>query len=429
MNRIRALALCLVVLALGAPSCVLVSSRNETPPARDAGVDARVTPPPRDAQVDAGDRPTLSREEATRRLLESVATNVVLPTYQALATDAAALEAATAAYATSRSTADREAAQEAWRRVMPHAQRAELLQFGPAGMALPEIQGSQGLRDRIYFYPQNRCLMNVVVERQTYQDLSALAAQPSFVRGLGAVEYRLFEDERATGCDPGASTRVDEAVWSALDDEELLARRAAAAHADARLVRQAADALLAAWSPSGGDFARSFAQAGQSGSAYPSTQAALNAVFWAMYYADRGIKDMKLGTPAGINELCSRDACPELLESRWGGQSSAHLAENLRVLRDLYLGGPPERERRAGFDDLLRAVDQASVAADLAAAIDDALEAAEALPPVDVATFPTHLATYRALHARVQLLTTLLKVDFAGVLGFTPPPGAGEDND
>lgn len=425
MSRIQRFLSLTLALLLG-PGCVIVSSSSNTPPPRDSGHDAFVVPPRDGAGVDASELPVLTREEATRGLLQSMGTNVALPTHREVASGAAALEAALAAYAASGSDADRDAARAAWTSLMGAVERAELLQFGPAGMAIPEVLGGRGLRDEIYVFPINRCFVDVAAQQRTFDDLDALAAQPTFARGLGAVEYQLFAADTAHGCDPGASTRVDDAAWDALGEDGVRRLRAEAAHGDARLVRRAADALVAAWD--GGGFAAQLASAGESGSVYPTTQAALNAIYWAMFYTDRAVKDMKLGVPTGLSDLCGAPSCPTLLESRWAGRSVEHIAANLAGLQQMFLGGPVGTDA-IGFDDLLRAIDQAALAADVDAAITAALDAASSIPSVDAASFATHEAALESLYAAVRTVTTLLKVDFAGVLAFTPPPGAGEDND
>jgi uncharacterized protein len=423
MHRNHALALCFGFAA----GCVLVSSTTKTPPREDAGVDAYRPPRPDARGIDVPERPLLTREQATNGLLASIGANVALPTYRELATEAAALEAAVASYASARTSENLTAAREAWIRMMNVVERAEVLQFGPAGMAVPEIQGGRGLRDGVYVFPINRCFVDVAVERQIYADLEALAAQPAFARGMGAIEYQLFDEGTAHGCDPGATTRVDDEVWNALGADGVRQRRAEAAHADAQLVRRAADALVLAWSADGEDFAGELVRAGAG--TYATTQQALNAMYWAMFYIDRGVKDMKLGVPTGISELCGDTSCPERIESRWAGRSAAHIVANLIGLQQIFLGGPASDPLAIGFDDLLRAIDQAPLALDMELAIAHAIDVASAIGDVTIATFAEHEAELEALHAAVRSVTTLLKVDFAGVLAFTPPPGAGEDND
>lgn len=420
-----------VIVSSSVAGCVIVSSSTHTPPAPE--VDAWVPPAPDSGPLPDGsqlrDGGGLGREEATRGLLASIAERVALPTYRALAAETGALEAATAAYASSGSSADRTAAQEAWVRAIAVAQRAELLQLGPAGMQTSEVIGGLGLRDAIYAWPSfNRCRIDVVTQRGDYADLDVLAMQGLFTRGLGAIEYLLFYEGTDHGCEPGATIGVDDPAWTALGADGVREARADHAHALARLVRSAADSLRDAWEPSGGDFAGQLSRAGEGGGVYATTQVALNAIFAAMLYVDRQIKDQKLGAPAAVNDRCMTASCPEQLESRFAHRSSEHLAENLRAFEELFLGGPRETDA-LGFDDLLLAVGAAELEVAMRQAIAAAVDLSRALSPVDQATFESHQDEYVAMHAAVRRISDLLKTEFKTVLALELPMGTPEDND
>lgn len=409
-----------------AAGCVIVSSSTNVPPPGDSGPPTDSGPRPDAPGSDGGGRP---RAEVTRELLASLAERVILPTYRELATATEALASATAAYAESGSSEDRAAAQEAWRTAMEVVQRAELMQVGPAGMQTSEVLGGMGYRDAIYAWPAvNRCRIDVITQQGQYGELTALAAQPLFVRSLAALDYLLFFEPPQHACSPGASVTVDDAAWNALGADAIRQRRADYAHAVAQLVDQSADALLAAWEPAQGNFAGQLAGAGESGSIYPTTQAALNAVFVAMFYLDKVTKDLKLGAPAARNDRCMASSCPEQLESQWAGRSIEHVLPNLVAFQQLYLGGPAGSEA-TGFDDLLRAVNAADLAADLETAVADAIRVAEATPSVDRANLADQLAAVRALYDAVKAITDLLKADFRTTLDLELPMGAGEDND
>ncbi|MDQ3034887.1 MAG: imelysin family protein [Myxococcota bacterium] len=417
-----------VLAVLVTAGCVIVSSTSHTPPVAEE--DASTTP------RDAGPRPDgsslrdaggLTRAEATSGMLASIGARVVLPTYRTLATEAAALEDATRAYGESGSADDLAAAREAWRRTIAVAQRAELMQFGPAGMQTSDVLGGLGLRDAIYSWPAfNRCRIDVVTQTGGYEDLDAPATQGLFMRGLGAIEYLLFHAGADHGCLPGASITVDDAAWSALGETAIRERRADHAHALAQRVSSAAGELLTAWDPSGGDFAGQLARAGQSGSVYASTQSALNAIFSAMYYLDRQIKDDKLEALTGA---CATAGCPELLESRFAHRSSEHFLENLRGFQMLYLGGVPSELDAMGFDDLLLTVGAAELEADLRVAIEAAIAVAEALPSVDPTNLAEHVDAYASMHAAVERIDDLFKVELKTALALELPMGAPEDND
>lgn len=415
-----------VLAALVTAGCVIVSSTSYTPPVEE---DASMS------MFDAGPRPDgsalrdaggLTRAEATTGLLASIGERVTLPTYRALATEAAALEDATRAYGESGSAEDLEAARQAWRRAIAVAQRAELMQVGPAGMRTADVIGGLGLRNAIYGWPAfNRCRIDVVTQSGEYEDLGALAMEGFFMRGLGAIEYLLFHPGADHDCLPGATYTVDDAAWTALGENGVRARRADHAHALAQLVENAANELLTAWEPSGGDFAGQLARAGRSGSPYASTQAALDAMFSAMFYLDRQIKDDKLEAFVGA---CASAGCPELLESRFAHRSREHLLENLRGFQMLFLGGPPDVDA-IGFDDLLLTVGAAELEADLRFAIQAAITEVEALPSVDPTNLAEQVDAYASLHEAVARIDDLFKVELKTALALELPMGAPEDND
>jgi hypothetical protein len=138
--QVRAREKLLLIAAFFVPACVVVSSTSRPGPRPDAGLDA---PPEMDSGPEQDTGP--ARAEATRMLLESIGTNVVLPTYRELATEMAALEAAAAVYAASGADTDRDAAREAWSRAMVAVERADLLQFGPAGAPpVDDMEGALG---------------------------------------------------------------------------------------------------------------------------------------------------------------------------------------------------------------------------------------------------------------------------------------------
>ncbi|AKF09089.1 imelysin family protein [Sandaracinus amylolyticus] len=412
-------------LAIG---CVIVSSSTQEPPREDASTEP-VDSGPRPDVSDTRDAGGLTRAEATRALLVSIGERVVLPTYRELATETEALVAATQAHASAPSDDTRAAAQDAWRSTMVVVERAELLQLGPGGMAGGEVTGGRGLREAMYAWPSfNRCRIDVATQSGVYEDLETLRRQGPYMLGLGAIEYLLFEPSADHDCDPGAAVTVDPEAWAALGESGVRARRAAHAHALAQLVDRAADALLAAWAPEGGAFVTQLATAGEGSTVYPMSQDGLNAIFHAMFYLDRQIKDSKLGAPASINDRCESESCPELLESRYAHRSSEHILPNLQAFQALFLGAP-EGTDAIGFDDLLLTVGATELEADMRTKIAAAVALAAALPPVDATTFAAHVDEYAAMYAAVKAITDLFKAEFRTVLALELPMGAAEDND
>lgn len=355
-----------------------------------------------------------------REILSALGNEVVLPTLRSFATEAAALETATAAYADAPSDETRTAAQAAWRDAMGVWQRAEIMQIGPAGMGgTLGVRGGLNLRDEIYSWPvESTCR----VDEETLagvDDPDALAAMLVNVRGLDALEHLLFVEGTEHSCEA-----LD--GWDALDEDTLTQRRARYAHTAAVLVTQRANELRDAWEPTGGNHVGALATAGDTSEVYRTAQGALDDLSGAMLYIDTSLRDMKLAEPAGISERCPTDTCLDALESRPSGTSRAHLLENLRGFQQLFLGAGANG---LGFDDLLVDVGAAELATMLTEAIEAAIQAVEAIEGTLAESIESGAPTVMAAYDALGPAQRIFKVDVVTVLDLTPAAVGPGDND
>ncbi|MCC6994252.1 MAG: imelysin family protein [Deltaproteobacteria bacterium] len=382
--------------------------------------DASVVLPLDDGGGDAGELPGFSRAD-------------LLAAFGACALDRAqdfhglsgTLETTLAALVASPGDGNQGSARAALRTAFASWQENEVLQFGPA--APLAVAGGQELRDQIYSWPLvSRCAVEETLVSQAY-------AQPGFSsavvnrRGLAALEVLLFHDGADTACGP-TSPIVSSGSWAALGDSERASRRRAYALAAAADVRARAAALVSAWSPGQGDFARRLASAGPGNPTYPTTQAALNAVSDALFYVEAVSKDLKLAPAIGLRD-CAVAPCPELLESQYGGLGKANLAANLRGFRRISEGCGASYGG-LGFDDLLSAVGGGAVAASLHTRV---LAAEAALAAVDEPDLAAALAadpqSVRAVYDAFKALSDVMKTDLVSVLDLELPASVEGDND
>lgn len=365
-----------------------------------------------------------------QRAVASIAENVMLPNYRAFSERAAALETAIAAWNASGSEADHDGAKVAWRAAFESWQRTELHQLGPAGMN-NAVPGGMDLRDEIYSWPLvNRCRVDQETTETAYASKEALAAEAVNVRGLAAIEYLLFAEGTGNACAVNASLNTSGA-WTALGDEGVRSRRRAYAETASALVHDAAERLVTAWEPSGGDFVGALKTAGSGGSLFTSSQTALNAISDALLYFESAVKDMKLATPGGLSTECAVTTCPDRLESPIARVSKEGLVANIRAFRELFEGGPDTGA--FGFDDLLTEAGAEALAAQIHADLDAAEAAAVAVP----GTFEEALApgntsgrdAFIAVHTAVKKVTDELKTEFLTVLDLSLPQRLESDND
>ncbi|MBW2462663.1 MAG: imelysin family protein [Deltaproteobacteria bacterium] len=360
-----------------------------------------------------------------RRVLDSIAHLVVVPTTEASASAMATLASATEAHALSGLPEDRVASQEAWRAAMQPWEQVEMLQFGPAG---PQTTpGGLSLREQVYSWPlTNRCSIDQGLVAQSYADPEMLAADLVNVRGLDAMEYLLFHDGPDNGCSPLSPINAD-GTWAALGPDELGVRRAAYAATLGALTKDEADTLAAAWDPAAGDFAGQLASAGDTSETYSTTQEALNEVIRAMFYIDLDVKDVKLGQPLGSG-ACRTPTCPELVESREAAASKEHIVANLQAFQQLFLGGP-DAESGAGFDELLAGVGEQPLAERMIGNIEAAIAAVEAIDGSLQFAVEANTQSVADAQAAIALITDDLKGPFVTALSLrVPSEGAGDSD-
>ena len=369
------------------------------------------------AVLEACGEPPVSTESFSRQNLREAGGRCAVYQYCAFRTTAEALASATDAYARDRTEPQLAAARSAFRAAMLRWSRAELFQFGPAASssmsAGRDIYQGKGLRDRIYAWPTiSRCRVEEQLAEAMPDPSSALIS----ARGLFALEYSLFFTGEGSEC--AASSRAA-MVFGQLSAEALHERKARYAAAVSADLRTQTQALIDAWSPSGGNFLESF----ELGQGYPSEQEALNVLGWALIYVEREMKDWKLGIPAGY----TMTAPVSVAETPYAALGTETLRENLRGFRALFQGCGAQGEG-LGFDDWLQDAGHGELKTLIIEAYERSQRALDALPPMPKASKEELDSAYQTLRE----LTSLLKGDLFGAgspLGLKLPATVEGDTD
>ncbi len=364
--------------------------------------------------------PPVTTAPFTRERLRAAAADCAVHQYCRFEAAALELEARVSAHALSPSAETLDKAQLAWRRAMARWSSVELFQFGPVASrsqsAGKDGYQGQGIRERIYSWPlTTRCRVEDQIASQAYETQGFSNVLVSS-KGLFGLEYLLFYPGSDTACIAATTTAK---TWATLGADELASRKRAYAAAVASNVTGEVRGLLELWRPEGGNFRAAFVSA----SGYPNEQEALNVLAWALIYAEREIKDWKLGIPAGYT-LMSPVSGPE---APFSGASSANVRENLHGFRRLFQGCG-EAGEGLGFDDWLVEAGHPELASAIIAALAGAESAVDEAPPLEQAT-PAEL---EALYRAVKALTDLLKSDLFGPgspLNLKLPEGVASDTD
>jgi predicted lipoprotein len=385
--------------------------------------------------------PGTDDSELLTQFLAAVAPEVLVPAYEDAVAAAEALLAAAELWSQATETggdgaAQRGAAQDAWRAAMSAWQVAETMQVGPTGSSIASV-GGQDLRDSVYSWPTvNPCRVDQEIVEGAYGDPGFFDENLVNVRGLDALEYLIFQEDSDNAC-PGQVDINSDGSWDALGVAEITRRRAAYARTAAERLVQDAQRVVAAWSPEGEDFSAQLAAAGQSGSAYASTQQAVDELFRAMFYLELTTKDVKLGRPLGwdgcVQPNCPGPVDPSATEAPWSGHSLPNVRANIAGFRRIFVGdGGDGDDAGVGFDDLLEAAGSPGTTDAVLAGLDAAGAALDAAGD-EGGTLGELLASnperVQAIYDGIKQATDRLKDDMPLVLGLTIPQDAAGDAD
>lgn len=371
-------------------------------------------------------------------MLVDIADKVMIPNYTALSAATAALSDASGvdSYCTSIGSEGEAAAQDAvklvWRDAVNAMQKTEPHAVGPIA------NNEDTLRNRIHSYANTdlgACSIDRSVVAQGSSDFD-LGVRSSNQRGLGAIEYLLFNPVLTTNCAPQIT---DTSEWDALSTQEQRTQRCNYASKLATDVAAAASTVLTSWEASGGDYRAVFVSEGNAGE---SLQLLTDAI---IVHMDKEAKDKKVGIPTGVKEECSSSSCPSLVEFPYTETSTAAIKNNLQGFRSLFTA-----EDGKGLDDLITARGYADVTASLLEKTDAAIANIDAatVSIFDQATAINDSATETqctnsyvnpdtqsinysacALTGLMKRITDVLKIEFVTVLEVNLPGSVQSDND
>lgn len=322
-----------------------------------------------------------------RAVLASLADEVFVPHFQALADDSAALDSAL------RDLVDRPSqevladARAAWRAARSAWALTEAMWFGPVM--------DRRSRSLVGWWPIDADRIDTAIaERESVTAMDVGERFASTQRGLGAVEYLLF--------DPGRDILSELGSDGSLASDYLLAL--------GQVIREETAAVLAEWT--GEDDGVSYADefAGRAERAFAESLALADVVRISVFLTET-TGDMRLGAALGVmNGEVDIDAIP--------GGAAGHALDDLRnAVRSMqltYVGA----EDGLGVGDLI-----AQLSADtderMRAAFDAALEAIDGVPGPLKQTALTNPGAVAEARDRIKDLQRILNTEVVSLLGIS----------
>lgn len=370
-----------------------------------------------------------------QKLLLAVAEEIILPNYETLKEAAATFIAPNGPLETycslgSEALAGGSGFRDSFHQLVNAVEATEMHALGPA-MA----NGAQ-LRNKISSYhagPVSTCGIDeiAVLSENAGFDLSE---RPANQRGMGALDYLLFNKSLLHSCPPQASITSD---WNELSESLRFEARCAAAKLLSADLANAASTIHDAWHPDEGDFSSEFTEEATVGQN-------LQSLTDAMFFLEEGAKDAKLGNPLGIVAACSSTTCPNMIQFPHSKLSLAAVNANVISFQALFdvneETGFDAVIAERGFDDVSqRFTDNTQVARTYMETIEtdlniqvDLVESGSETDCMNAAANPdvaSEALPACTLYGLIKRVVDDMKIDFVTILNVNLPGGTRADND
>ena len=323
-------------------------------------------------------------------VLVSLTRDLIVPRFQSVSAEMHELRTLLHTLCADPNAGSLEAARTAWRDARAPWMRSQAMWFGPV-----MERRSRALVDWLPIDPER--IESLLAERGvvTANDVREFLA--STQRGLGAIEYLLFEDDRVVLERLGPSEAMRCQYLTTLGD----------------VVAAETDAILAEWNGAGGSGKGYAAYFNGTGSVSLLDQQAVDELVRTSVFLTRSIVDMKLG-----KALVAGDGQPDpaAIPGGLAYHSVADMRNQVLGMQDVYLGAPTEPG--LGVSVLVKGVskdadDRMRQHFTLALAAIDALEEPLQTTIIDNPQ-PAQMA-----HQRLQELQRALNTEVVSLLGVT----------
>ncbi|GAB3661092.1 imelysin family protein [Echinicola sediminis] len=337
--------------------------------------------------------PEEKTEEVDRTpLLEDLADNVILPGYTWFHTSAYALQEGIAIFVETPNEENLELARERFVQAYHQWQSVAFFDFGPAF--------THTLRANVNTFPTDNFSIDNAIDQGSI-DLDKISAQNK--KGFPAIDYLLF----------GTGETTAEVVAQYTSDEKAENRKAyLKAVADDIFLKT--DQVYNGWLPAEGDYRATFIS--KNGTDVGSSLGQI--VNSLSQYFESVTRDAKIGIPLG--KRSQGVAIPRQVEAFYSGNSISLASENLKAIKNFYLGNFAQNSGD-GLYDYLKSINAQYNGQLLADAILAQLEVAENktsnIPSPFSESVESNPEKAEEAHMELQKMVILIKVDMSSALG------------
>lgn len=266
------------------------------------------------------DDETISTTDYTAQI-NNIANNVILATYEDLAIKGNFLKAATDALQNNPTEANLITAKNAWIAARSPWEQSEGFLFGPVDQ--------EGIDPSIDSWPVNVVDLNNVLNSSNALTVSFLKQQEGTLKGFHTIEFLLWGEN--------GNKKIND--FNPRQFEYLAACSGALAEDVAT--------LYDLWKPSGGNFIKNVLEAGKNSTLYVSQKSALEEISNALIVIADEVGNGKINDPFSASDLT-------LEESRFSANSKADFADNMRSIKNIYLGTYEAKGDGKGLSDIIK---------------------------------------------------------------------------
>jgi len=238
-------------------------------------------------------------------IIENITDDVIISTYADLDVQAQQLLEALNTMEATPTTANLEAARQAWRDAREPWELSEGFLYGPVD--------TKGLDPALDSWPVNQTDLDNVLASSNDLTVAYVDGLDGTLKGFHTIEYLLF----------GANGDKQVGDFNDRQFEYLSACGQSLKNTTAQLV--------GGWLPSEGNFGKNFKQAGTSGSIYPSQKNVLEEIMNGLVTIADEVANGKINEPFAQQNVA-------LEESRFSANSKADFADNIRSIQNVWLG-------------------------------------------------------------------------------------------
>ncbi len=256
------------------------------------------------------------------------------------------------------------------------------------------------------------------------------------LKGLGAMEYLLFEKTLGSSCNLNRFPEVKN--WLTKSPEQKEKDRCRFAAFLAKDFAAKAKVLDQSWDPEEANFTKTFID----GSRYDSVKSATNALTDSLFSLEK-MKDLRFGKPLGLHKDCTNDSkkCVESLEHPYAKMSKEALEARLTGFREVFYGSASPEEKAFGLDDFLVSRGTTSTRDSMQLLLSDASRSLRDLGDLSteianmsvencaLTTRENRLVPVCAAFQDLRAVTTLWKIEVMTALALRAPADHAGDND